>query len=299
MNPPPKQVVFPTLERGDTYNTRVANLRTTLARADITLRLAGADETFETSSCGLDRDSVGFSACVRCELAGERTPIDGAVIEAATQAFARYPTSALAVAGIDHVAVCSEIVYTKPEEVDHPAGVADPRSRGLLLSVKHFLAQSSYHRTGDFTVDDIVHHEVYHLIENAHSPRLMSEDLEWEALNPTAFHYAAALYTEPRQAGFVSSYAMTHVAEDKASVYGYLMAHPDELCELARTDQILRSKIAIIWRRAKAIMGTDSVMRAAAPCVTVAGWIEETSSSAVVRWPSQFQGARERYRLSR
>ena len=296
MNPPPKQTVFPTLERGDTYNTRVANLRTTLARADITLRLAGRDESFETASC--DPNLTVGGACVRCELAGERTQMDGAVLEAATAAFARYPTSALSVAGIDHVAVCSEIVFTKSDEVDHPAGVADPVSRGLLLSVKHFL-ESAYHEAGDFTVDDIVHHEIYHLIENAHARALMTDDPEWEALNPLGFHYAAALYTEPRQAGFVSSYAMTHLAEDKASVYGHLMAHPDDLCEMAKTDQILRSKVGIVWRRAKAILGTDSVMRAAAPCVTVAGWIDETSSSAAVRLPLDFKGARERYRLNR
>ena len=294
MKPPPKQVVFPTLELGDTYNTRVANLRTTLARADITLRLAGRDETFETASCGIDGAPVGYGSCVRCELAGERTPVDGAVIEAATEAFRRYPTSALAVAGIDHVAVCSEIVYTKPDEVDHPAGVADPVSRGLLLSVKHFIADSSYHSAGEFTVDDIVHHEVYHLLENAHSRALMTEDPEWEALNPLAFHYSNAMYTEPRQAGFVSSYAMTQVAEDKASVYGHLMAHPDDLCEMAKADEVLRAKLAIVWRRAAALMGTNSFMRAAAPCVTVGGWIDVTSSSAAVRWPWQSPAAQDR-----
>ena len=299
MTPPPKQVIFPTLDPGDTYNTRVANLRTTLARADIKLRLAGRDETFETASCDPLLPAQSNGTCVRCVLAGEHTPMDGAVIEAATEAFRRYPTTALAAAGIEHVAVCTEIVYTEPEEVDHPAGVADPASRGLLLSVKHFIAESTYRSGGDFTVDDIVHHEVYHLLENAHSRALMAEDAEWEALNPLGFHYSKALYTEPRQAGFVSAYAMTQVAEDKASVYGHLMAHPYELCELAKTDEVLRAKLAIVWRRAAAALGTDGFMRAAAPCVSVAGWIDVTSSSAAVRWPSLSPAAQDRKLLRR
>ena len=51
MPPPPKQTVFPTLERDDTYHTRITNLRTTLGRAGITLRVAAQATTFETANC--------------------------------------------------------------------------------------------------------------------------------------------------------------------------------------------------------------------------------------------------------
>ena len=45
------------------------------------------------------------------------------------------------------------------------------------------------------------------------------------------------------------------------------MAHPDELCDLAKTDEVLRTKTKMIWSRIADAVGTDSFMRAAAPCV--------------------------------
>jgi len=50
-------------------------------------------------------------------------------------------------------------------------------------------------------------------------------------------------------------------------VYEYLMAHADDLCELAKTDEALRIKTRIIWRRVRMAVGTDRFMRSAAPCV--------------------------------
>lgn len=266
MQPPPKQTEFPTLAPSDTYHTRIAGLRTTLGRAGIALRVAALDPAFATADCETTTPRADFGGCARCELAGEATPVDGAVIEAATRAFRLYPTEVLVASKIDHVAVCREIVYAKDAQIDHPAGLADVNGGGLLISLKYFLDRT-YTGHSDFTVDDIAHHEVFHLLEHAQMRAEMLHDPEWNLHNPIGFEYSEVARTEPRRTGFVNAYAATNAIEDKASVYEYLMAHSEDLCELARTDETLRIKTRIIWRRVRIAVGTDSFLRSAAPCV--------------------------------
>jgi hypothetical protein len=271
MQPRPRQIIFPTLERDETYHTRISNLRTTLARAGIGLRVAGHAETFATYDCESRDKSAAFGGCARCELAGEEPQMDGAVIEATTRAFARYPTDVLVRSKIAHVVICRKISQERDQQIQHPAGLADTDGRGLLLSVSSFLDQRVYRSGGELTVEDIAHHEVFHLIEHELMLGIKYSDPEWEALNPVGFEYRSAYDAEPRRDGFVSSYAATAVHEDKASVFGLLMAHPDDLCELAKTDHIVRAKTRILWQRVAAAVGTDSFMRTAAPCID---WID-------------------------
>jgi hypothetical protein len=108
---------------------------------------------------------------------------------------------------------------------------------------------------------------VFHLIEYALMNKEVWSDSEWNLHNPLGFAYAESNNTEPRRAGFVNSYAMTNPVEDKASVYEFMMAHPDDLCAMAKTDEILRIKSRIVWRRLRVALGTDSFIRAAAPCI--------------------------------
>jgi hypothetical protein len=262
--PPPRQTEFPTLALSDTYHTRIADLRTTLARGGIALKISGFATTFETDACDPSGSQVG--TCVRCDLASEKTRIDGAVIEAATKAFARYPTEVLAASKIAHVAVCTEIVYRKEGELDRPGGLADPVSRGLLLGVKYF-AERTYTNHQTFTVEDVAHHEVFHLLEYERMRDEVTSDSEWHLHNPLGFEYSTGYQNEKRREGFVNSYAMTAPQEDKASVFEMVMAHPDELCEMAKTDEIIRIKTRILFRRVFKAVGTDQFMRERAPCI--------------------------------
>jgi hypothetical protein len=271
LNQPPRQTEFPTLSPDDTYNVRIANLRTTLGRGGIVLRVAGFDETFSTSDCADDEE--GMSSCARCELAGAKTHIHGSVIEAATRSFAVYPAAVLAATKVEQVAMCSEIVHPKgdTQEIERPAGLADLRGNRLLFSVKLFLGGGEY-RDSDWTVADITHHEIFHHLEYAQMRAEMYDDSEWNLYNPLGFTYDAAHKDGVRRAGFVNRYAMTHLVEDKASVYEMLMAHADELCELAKTDETIKIKTKIIWRRVVRAVRDDSFMRTAAPCV--AAWMD-------------------------
>src|SRR5215207_8145679 len=150
--PPPKQPVptFPTLERSDTYHTRIAKLRTTLGRAGIALRVGGQDGTFSTMDCESTEPGV-IGGCARCVLAGDVPEMDGAVIDAVTKEFARYPTDVLVASKITHVALCTEIEYAKEQQIEHFAGLADLAGHGLLLSLKSFIHQSTYRSGADFT----------------------------------------------------------------------------------------------------------------------------------------------------
>jgi len=265
--PPPPPALpdrWPTLALDDTYHTRVADLRTALGRAGIALRTAGIDRTFATSDCS----APAGGSCVRCELAGEHTRVDGAVLEATTRAFAIYPTPALDAAGIDHVAICRDIVYAQAGEPQHPAGLADVRGRGMLISVAYFL-DAAYRPHGTLTADAIVHHELFHLLEYTRMREAVIDDPEWN-LEPD-FAYGEDAARGRLRPGFVNAYAMTNPVEDRASVFQYLMTSPDELCELARADEVVRAKAAIIWRRVARAVGDDGFLRARARCVD---WIE-------------------------
>lgn len=259
--PPSVQTVFPTLDPDDTYNIRIANLRTTLGRAGVKVRLAGQETTFETEGC----NAVSSESCTRCDLAGETTKTDSGAIEEATRAFALYPTNVLVVAQLEHVAICNDLYHTKGS-VRKLGGYADVPSHGLLVSVKHFVDRR-YNNRGELTVEGIAHHELYHLLEYAQMYDRVVDDSEWRDYNPISFVYAESNETAERREGFVNSYAMSRPTEDRASVYQFLMAHSDQLCELAKTDEVIRNKTRIIWRRVAAVAGTDSFMRAAAPCV--------------------------------
>ncbi|MBA3396707.1 MAG: hypothetical protein H0T89_29010 [Deltaproteobacteria bacterium] len=263
--PPAPPQPTPTFALDDTYATRVSDLRTTLGRAGIALRTAGIDRVFASVDCAHPTELQAFGGCVRCELLGEHTPIDGAVLEATTRAFAVYPTEVLVASRLDHVAICSDIVYARAGVPQHPAGTVDLRGRGMLISVAYF-ANRQYSPGAGFTVDDIAHHELFHILEHEHMRAEMLDDPEWRVHNPVGFEYALAANDEPVRPGFVNAYAMTAAVEDRATVFEYLMAHPDELCALARTDELLRTKIAIIWRRVARIVGAD-VLRRRARCV--------------------------------
>ena len=268
-HPPVRQHEFPTLELGETYNTRIANLRTTLARSGISLRVAGTATSFETADCtpGHRDPTKPFGGCVRCDLAGESSAVDGAVLEATTQAFQRYPTAVLDAANIDHVAMCTNLDQAGEKAgMEHPAGVADVHGRGMLISLSYFLNRTYYTRS-DFTVDDITHHELFHLLEFQKMEPLMLDDPEWMSANPPGWVYNELAAKNERVTGFVNSYAGTNPVEDKASVYEFLMVHSDDLCDLARTDETVKAKATIIWKRVVAAVGTDSFLRAAAPCV--------------------------------
>jgi hypothetical protein len=258
------------------YGSRIVALRTTLGRAGIRLDTRGVDVMLRSSGCD---DAALQSGCSKCDLAGESDPLDGAALEAITTSFDRYPTSFLAAADIKDVALCRSIDY-EPHEDRHPAGTVDLHAHRLLISVEYFI-EKAYSPDGAFTAEDIVHHELFHLIDYELMHEVWPDDPEWRLQNPVTFEYRKPNAETVRPEGFVNVYATTNEMEDRASVFEYLMARPADLCALAKEDAFLRAKTRLVWWRTAEVVG-DAFLRQRATCVD---WIDEDARQRVVRGP--------------
>ena len=259
---------------GETYTTRIAGLRATLARSNVEI---DTQALIETCASGEDR-------CVRCEVAGRRdtSGVDPEMIDGVALAFARYPTSVLAAAKLAHVALCRTI-RSKGGPHEQPAGVAILHDQRLLISIEHFIGKP--HNIYDyFTIEQVVHHELFHLFDHATLGEAVDADREWEMLNPPGFAYRdPAPERDERPAGFVNHYATTNAREDRASVFEYLMGQPKRLCEIAEADPIVAAKTAVVWNRIVDVMGEERMHRYA-PCI---GWIEQRAGKQA-KLPKQY-----------
>jgi hypothetical protein len=277
--PPPAPPSWPTLEptggddgtghaplEGPAYNSRVIALRTTLGRAAIRLELRGKARVLRGSNCDAAEGARLQTGCPRCELAGEHDPLDRAALDAITAAFDRYPAGALEETRVERVALCAKLDYEDLAE-RRTAGTVDLRDRRLLINVSPFFHRQ-YESAGSFTVEDIVHHELFHLFEHERMRAQYTDDPEWRLHNPPGFEYADPATADDRPHGFVNPYATTNEIEDRASVFQYLMARPDELCEIAKGDPIVRDKVALLRDRIEKLAG--------------AGWLD--ARAACVDW---------------
>jgi hypothetical protein len=253
---PPPPPDWPTLEPlSPAYNARIVGLRTSLGRAAIRLEMKGVEDTIHSATCTDSYARRLQTGCLRCELVGDGDPIDDDMLDALKTAFDRYPTEFLRATHIEHVSLCKHIEYEDMTREFGTAGTVDFTRRRLFISVESFLDRV-YDASGSFTVEDIVHHELFHLIEHEHMSRDMS-DPEWRVQNPIGFEYRPAPPGAERPTGFVNAYASTNEIEDRASTFQYLMARPADLCEIAREDAIVRAKLKLVWTRVAKLAGDD------------------------------------------
>jgi hypothetical protein len=261
---PMREPILPELAApSPTWNTRIVDLRTTLGRSAIRLEVRGATEVLRGTACTDSLDRRLQTGCVRCELAGETEALDSAVLESVKAAFDRYPGDVLEATHIDKVALCRSLSYEDFPD-SRVIGTVDLRERRLFVSVAPFLG-TEYDASGDVTTEDIVHHELFHLFEFERMGGVFADDPEWRLQNPLGFVYDATGEQAPRRPGFINPYASTNELEDRASVFQYLMARPDDLCKVASTDDVLRAKTRLVWARIAAITA-DSFLRERARC---------------------------------
>ena len=270
--PPPTNLAQPAREPADvmsseTYARKILGLRATLARSHVDL-----DVQSEFRTCG-NRDARG---CLRCEVASREATagVDPEMIDAVATAFARYPPDVLSASKLEHVALCRRIRYDHSTDGPDPAGVAVLEDHRLLISVEHFVGEP-YEYSGSFTIEEVVHHELFHLLDYANLGAKLNNDAEWHALNAPAFAYKELeTLAVPRSAGFVDPYASTDEAEDRASTFEYLMSHAGELCKIAADDPIVMKKVTVVWRRIAKLTG-PKLLHAWAPCVR---WPDHTKA---------------------
>ncbi len=244
----------------ETYTARIADLRATLARNGVEL-----DTEPVIRHCA---PHAGKTQCLRCDVASrsDTANVDPEMIDGIAIAFARYPDRMIAATKLRHVALCRKIRYENEDPDSGPAGVAITSDHRLLVSIEHFIGKP--HDAYDyFTIEQVVHHELFHLLEfDLLGERMMTDDAEWHALNPPGFQYRDPATADARPAGFVNIYATTNEAEDRASVFEYVMGQPTKLCTLAQTDRLVMAKTTTVWNRVVKLMGSKLLERDA-PCL--------------------------------
>lgn len=240
----------PDLIDATTFATRVATLRATLARSRVEL-----DAQPVISACGSHH---GIDDCMHCDVASrtDTSGVDPDIIDAVAIAFGAYPTSVLRAAHLEHVALCRRIRYDHAHgDQPNPAGLASYDDRRLMISIEIFSAKA-HEGYGDFTIEQVVHHELFHMLDRATHGEEVNADRAWHALNPPRFAYRdPAPRGATRPAGFVNTYATTNELEDRASVYELLMGQPEELCAIARVDPIVAAKAKLVRSRVAAVLG--------------------------------------------
>lgn len=262
-------LVAPSARATPAHDARVAALRATLARGGIGLETRSGGVVAAMAGCSDVVDRLQPAGCYRCFLADDRDATDE-VLERITAVVDRYPTEMLAQADIHTLSLCRRLETITAR--DTMGGISDVDARRVMIVVSkpEFLA-------------DIVHHELFHMIESARTA-MDAYDQEWESANPIGFSYhtgpSSSEARKARPAGFVRWYAASTLQEDRASTFEYMMAEPDELCEMATNDPIVHEKVKIIWSRMKRYAGGYELMNGVAPCVRSAGW----------RWSSERRG---------
>ncbi len=251
------------LMASEEFASRISGLRATLARNHIDI-----DTRRVIDSCAAEqyRDSLR-NHCARCEVATRENTggIDPDLIDGVAITFAGYPSALLAASQLEHVALCRTIRIVGGSDEHPPAGVAIPDQRRLLISVEQFAETAAPYR--DFTIEQVVHHELFHLFDRATSGEQVNGDREWNALNPPGFMYAdPASNAVVRPRGFVNDYATTSELEDRASVFELLLGQPALLCSIAHADPVVAAKTLVVWKRVVKVTG-DKLLRHYAPCV--------------------------------
>lgn len=266
--PPPSYPTFELDKPADPNPMDLADLKGIAGAAAIALEV-GPAPVLPTTSCGdylLGATAAHATWCYRCTLAvvqhpsGEPHPLEPALRTLATTLLA-YPHSFLRAARIENIALCRKLLGEGAAETpQHIGGLADSTARRLMVNLEHHQVARP---------DATLHHEIFHLFDEATAPSGdYRRDPEWEALNPRAFRYGDPA-SDSIATGFVNDYARTAPVEDKASVFEYLMARPDELCARGADDPILLAKAQLLLSRIEATVppGFQDFARRKVPCL--------------------------------
>lgn len=114
--------------------------------------------------------------------------------------------------------------------------------------------------TADYNFEYTVHHELMHYIDCYLDIVMYPNNpyTEYEALNPSGFVYGGAnssqiynMASNQRGAYFISSYGATHVREDRAEVFKYMIARAYKPIGCFEPNEIIRRKAEVISRQIK------------------------------------------------
>lgn len=178
---------------------------------------------------------------------------------------ARYPRSALT-GTLRRLVLCGSL----QSDGTRVAGTVDSRSGSLFVDVELGALHPPH-------LARVVHHELFHLIDAA-APDHDPADRDWRRLNGSGYRPALRAFEvlqgadEPceRFPGFISLYACTTAAEDKAETFEFLMMDPHYVERRAAGDAVVRHKVARLKHRLERYCGELD-----------AGWFAQLAASAL------------------
>jgi len=155
----------------------------------------------------------------------------------------KYPESFLKASNIKRVLFVQNIALGQHKRAAFP----DTRGEDILFDVSS-VRSDRYAR-------HVIHHEIYHMLEDDWNGSAFYKDPNWAMLNESGFEYGAGgaafqngafwEFNHP-QTGFINVYATSGLEEDKAEVWAILFV-PDswKIVEpMLGSDPVLRAKVA-------------------------------------------------------
>jgi hypothetical protein len=156
-----------------------------------------------------------------------------------------YSTSMLKTTRLKRIVLCSKVRIKRgifegqsgSKKNSRVCGIFVGKSGNLYLPLDWFSGSHSRHT---------FHHELYHCIDY-HRSFWRYWDPGWALLNEKGFSYSREKYEGreieyPRRVGFISTYAMTDVWEDKAELYASMILHYKYVVTKCDQDTVLKKK---------------------------------------------------------
>ncbi|MBN2695900.1 hypothetical protein JXR93_14665 [bacterium] len=160
------------------------------------------------------------------------------------QEWSKYPVEWVKKSNLKAIAFVKNLNVVKQNR----AAMPDAYGEVLYFDIGYDIYGELYQRS-------TIHHEYYHMIEENYFGSFYYKDPKWNEFNEKGFEYKGGGYlayedneyqykNHPKK-GFVDTYSMYGLEEDKAQVYSYLMTteYYEKFIEWVKTDSILKNKM--------------------------------------------------------
>jgi len=153
-----------------------------------------------------------------------------------------YPPEFFRATRLEQIVLCTGLTF----ESEPRGAIPDFAHNVLYFDVDSGSFDQFYQRRG-------LHHELFHVVDWIDDGQLYKDEA-WRKFNPDSFHYGnggAALQNDSSSGnlrvdvpGFLSSYSMSGVEEDKAELFSFLILAPKFVGKRTQTDGVLANKAA-------------------------------------------------------
>ncbi|MEM8884912.1 MAG: putative zinc-binding metallopeptidase, partial [Planctomycetota bacterium] len=157
--------------------------------------------------------------------------------------FARYPADFIKRSGLRGIVLGSRLTFDGQKRSALP-----DRNRWYLVYDVTVKSTKAYRR-------HVIHHEYFHLIDWVGTSYRWRQK-QWNKLNPEGFKYgkggkdsqadSLAWYLSTGTKGFLNRYSKSHVTEDMAEVYAFVLTQPGKVAVRAKRDKIVAAKVEMM-----------------------------------------------------